>query len=139
MLGGLGGAVCVGVRRLPFTTLRVAQDDSVFGALVVVGAVGGLGVESVGVFDGLDVGFRNCGVVRLFVFEGERVLLGGERVEFGLAFFTEQAGKLGESDRLFGRVDDSFDLGFKTHGCRVECINPAPMEEVRCGAKAGCV
>jgi len=57
------------------------------------------------------------------------VLLGGEGVEFGLAFFTEQAGELGESDRLFGRVDDSFDLGFKTHGCRVECINPAPMEE----------
>ena len=73
-------------------------------------------------FDGFD-----GGVVCLLVFEGEGVLLGGEGVEFGLAFFTEQTGELGESDRLFGRVDDSFDLGFKTHGCRVECINPAPI------------
>jgi hypothetical protein len=48
--------------------------------------------------------------------EGEGLLLGFEGVEFGLAFFAEQAGELGERYGLFGGVDDSFDLGFKAHG-----------------------
>ncbi len=74
---------------------------------------------------------------RFFVFEGEGLLLGIEGVEFRLPFFAEQAGELGERDGLFGRVDDSFDFGFKTHGCRVECINPAPMEEEANWCKIG--
>ena len=58
------------------------------------------------------------------------MLLGGEGVEFGLAFFAEQAGELGERYRLFGRVDDGFDLGFQTHRCRVECINACTVRRV---------
>jgi hypothetical protein len=46
--------------------------------------------------------------------------LGGERIQLGLPFFAQQAGKLGQRNGLFGCVDDGFDLGFK-------CTNPAPM------------
>ncbi len=128
LVGGEGfgaGSGVVGIRGRGFPGLRSETWGTRFGAgwgFEDLGGVGGLGVQGVGVFKGLD-----CVVVGLLVFEGERVLLGGEGVEFGLALFAEQAGELGERDRLFGCVDDSFDLGFKTHGCRVECINPAPM------------
>ena len=61
--------------------------------------VDGFRVEGFGVVDRL----RLVGVRCRFVFESERLLLGGEGFELGLAFFA--------------RVDDGFDLGFKAHGC----------------------
>ncbi len=54
--------------------------------------------------------------IRAGFFEGQGVLGSGEAIELGLGLVAEKAGELGERDRLFGCVNDGFDLCFKAHG-----------------------